>query len=413
MSRDSYIPRMVDPIIDELFRTLPAIMLVGPRATGKTTTAVRHVKTVVRLDRDRENAAFLADPDAALGRLAEPVLLDEWQIVPDVLGAVKRAVDGDHRPGRFILTGSVWSDFGGRTWPGTGRVVRIDMMGLAVKELERNTRRPAFADLLAQGRVRELATPAQPPDLADYVDLALRSGFPEAQWMPPSVRARWLDSYIEQTLTRDIETLDGRRDPVRLRAYMEALALNTAGVVTDKTLYDAAAVNARTGEAYERLLRDLLVADKVPAWFSNRLKRLIRGSKRYLVDPALVAALLRVDERAILRDGDLLGRLLDTFVVQQLRAEAPVCDSRPRIYHLRQDQGRHEVDIILELGMGRVIGIEVKVAATPRHDDAKHLRWLRDELGDRFVAGVVLHTGPRVIEMDERIVAAPICVLWS
>ncbi|GAA4193235.1 DUF4143 domain-containing protein [Microbispora amethystogenes] len=148
-------------------------------------------------------------------------------------------------------------------------------------------------------------------------------------------------------------------------------------------------------------------------WAGSRSRSCYRGSKRYLVDPALVAALLRVDERAVLRDGDLLGRLLDTFVVQQLRAEAPVCDSRPRIYHLRQDQGRHEVDIILELGMGRVIGVEVKATATPRHDDAKHLRWLRDELGDRFVAGVVLHTGPRVIEMDDKIVAAPICVLWS
>jgi hypothetical protein len=109
--------------------------------------------------------------------------------------------------------------------------------------------------------------------------------------MPGTVRGRWLDSYVEQTLTRDIETLDGRRDPTRLRAYLEALALNTAGVVTDKTLYDAASVNARTGEAYERLLRDLLLLDKIPAWFSNRLKRLIRGSKRYVVDPALVAAL--------------------------------------------------------------------------------------------------------------------------
>ncbi len=413
MSRDSYIPRMVDPIIDGVFETLPAIMLVGPRATGKTTTALRHVETVVRLDRDSENAAFLADPDAALRRLKEPVLLDEWQVVPEVLGSVKRAVDGDHRPGRFILTGSVWSDFGGRTWPGTGRVVRIDMMGLAIKEVERKTGRPPFADLLAQGRMQELGAPAQPPDLAGYIDFALRSGFPEAQRMPASVRVRWLDSYIEQTLTRDIETLDGRRDPVRLRSYLEALALNTAGVVTDKTLYDAAAVNARTGEAYERLLRDLLIVDKVPAWFSNRLKRLIRGPKRYLADPALVAALLRVDGQAVFRDGDLLGRLLDTFVVQQLRAEVPVCDSRPRIYHLRQDQGRHEIDIVLELGMGRVIGIEVKAAATPRHDDAKHLRWLRDELGDRFVAGVVLHTGPHIYEMDERIVAAPICVLWS
>ncbi|MEW9528916.1 ATP-binding protein [Microbispora sp. NPDC049125] len=403
----------MDPLIEDIFGTLPAIMLVGPRATGKTTTAARHVRTVIRLDREQESAAFLADPDAALRRLPEPVLLDEWQMVPEVLGAVKRAVDDDHRPGRFILTGSVWSDFGGRTWPGTGRVVRVDMAGLSVKEAERTTGRPPFADLLAQGRVAELTVPARPPDLGDYLDLALRSGYPEAHRMPPAVRDRWLDSYIEQTLTRDIETLDGRRDPLRLRAYLEALALNTAGVVTDKTLYEAAAVNARTGEAYERLLRDLLLLDKIPAWFSNRLKRLVRGAKRYVVEPALVPALLRVGAEGIMRDGDLLGRMIDTFVAQQLRAEMPVCASRPRMYHLRQDRGRHEVDIVLELGMGQVIGIEVKASAAPRADAAKHLAWLRDELGDRFVAGVVLHTGARMYELGDRIVAAPICTVWS
>ncbi|MEZ0072927.1 putative AAA+ superfamily ATPase [Planotetraspora sp. GP83] len=413
VGHDPYIPRLVDPLIEETFATLPAIMLVGPRATGKTTTAARHVETVVRLDREQETAAFAADPDAALRRLREPVLLDEWQVVPEVLGAVKRAVDADYSPGRFILTGSVWSDSGGRTWPGTGRVVRVDMSGLAVKEIHRNTARPPFADLLAEGRITDLVVPPAPPDLGGYLDLALQSGFPQAHHMEPVVRERWLASYIEQTLTRDIESLDGRRDPVRLRAYFEAMALNTAGVVTDKTLYESAAVNARTGEAYERLLRDLLLVDKIPAWFSNRLKRLVRSPKRYVVDPALVAALLRADPEAVLRDSDLLGRVIDTFVAQQLRAEVPICRSKPRIYHLRQDQGRHEVDIVLELGMGRVIAIEVKAGAAPRTDAAKHLAWLRDELGDRFVAGVVLHTGSRLYELGERIIAAPICVIWG
>ncbi len=106
-----------------------AVLLVGPRATGKTTTARRLSASVVRLDRPAEAAAFLADPDAALARLTEPVLLNEWQAVPDVLGAVKRAVDDDPRPGRFLLTGSVLADLDAATWPGTGRLVRLAMYG--------------------------------------------------------------------------------------------------------------------------------------------------------------------------------------------------------------------------------------------------------------------------------------------
>ena len=114
-----------------------------------------------------------------------------------------------------------------------------------------------------------------------------------------------------------------------------------------------------------------------------------------------------------MRDGDLLGRVVDTFIVAQLRPEIAISPRRPRLYHLRTEQGRHEVDLLLEFGGDRVIGIEVKAGAAPTAGDAKHLAWLRDELGDRFLAGVVLHTGPRVYSLGERIVAAPISTLWT
>jgi predicted AAA+ superfamily ATPase len=101
-----YIPRLVDGLVSSLLASAPAIMLTGPRATGKTTTASQHVSDIVRLDRPGEAAAFRADPDAALAAQATPLLVDEWQVVPEVLGAIKRAVDEDSRPGRFLITGS-------------------------------------------------------------------------------------------------------------------------------------------------------------------------------------------------------------------------------------------------------------------------------------------------------------------
>jgi len=114
-----------------------------------------------------------------------------------------------------------------------------------------------------------------------------------------------------------------------------------------------------------------------------------------------------------LDDGDLLGRLLDTFVAAQLRAEVPVAASRPRLYHLRQQQGRHEVDLVAEQAAGQIVGIEVKASAAPTAGDARHLMWLSRQLGDRFAAGAILRTGPRLFRLGERILAVPICALWD
>jgi predicted AAA+ superfamily ATPase len=407
-----YRRRLVDTTLEELLGELPAVMITGPRAAGKTTTAARHAAGVARLDRPREAVAFQADPDAALSAYEEPILLDEWQEAPSVLGAVKRAVDRDPRPGRFILTGSVRADLETATWPGTGRVVRVPMYGMTVRELDGEVEATSFLDRLAGGV--DLSVPADPPDLRGYIELALRSGFPDAALaMDVHVRQRWLEAYVDQLLTRDALGIDQRRDPARLRRYLEAYALNSAGIASDATLLRAAGINRRTAVAYEQLLANMFVVESMPAWTSNRLRRLSLGPKRYFVDPAVPAAALSLDASAVLRDGDLLGRLLDTFVAAQLRAECANSETRPRLYHLREEHGRREVDLLAEIGGRDVLAFEVKATAAPSRDAARHLVWLRDRLGERFQGGVVFHTGSALLELDERIAAAPMATLWS
>ncbi len=408
----AYIPRLVDQGIDELLKEVPAILLVGPRATGKTTTARRFARTVVRLDSEVEAVAFRADPDAALRGLDEPVLLDEWQAVPEVLSAVKRAVDDEPRPGRYIVTGSVRGDIDAPTWPGTGRLVRLTMFGLTVAELSHRRLDPFFGRIRNDG-VGALTVPPEVPDLRGYLELALRGGFPEMAELSDANRSRWISSYVDQLVTRDATQVEAGRDPSRLRRYLEALAIHTSCVVDARTLHEAAGINKATGAAYDRLLRDLLVLEALPAWTSNRLKRLTRGSKRHLVDPSLVTGALGVDVNGVMRDGTLLGRLLDTFVVSQIRPEAALEATRPRLHHVRYESGRHEVDLVAELGTGDLIGVEVKADAAPRADAAVHLRWFRDATDDRFIAGLVLHTGKHIYELDHRIWAVPICALWS
>jgi hypothetical protein len=412
----TYTPRFVDALLDELLEELPAVMAVGPRAAGKTTTLGRRAATIVRLDRPAEAAAFAADPDAALRGLQEPVLLDEWQQVPGVLGAVRRAVERDPRPNRFLLAGSVRAGLDNELWPATGRIVRLPMYPLTVRELRARTGRSTMFEQLAAGDVPD--APHDTPDLRGYVELALTSGFPvPALRLTDEPRRRWLESYLDDLLTHDVMLLEEpttrRRDPYRLRRYFEALALNSATVTEHRTLYEAAGITRVTACAYDRLLADLLVVEPAPAWASNRLQRLVRQPKRYLIDPALVASALRVDVHGVMGDGSLLGRVLETFVAAQLRPEAWISKSQPRLHHLRTAQGRHEIDLVAELAGQRVLAFEVKASAAPTAGDARHLAWLRDSVGERFVAGIVLHTGPRAFELDERIVAAPISTLWG
>lgn len=263
------------------------------------------------------------------------------------------------------------------------------------------------------GQVSDLVLPRELPNLVEYLDLAMTGGYPPVLGLPAQPRRLWLNSYVDQLVLRDVPGLGEIRDPAALRRLLRALSESTGTLTADTELAAAADMNVKTVRRQERLLEDLRIVMGLPAWHTNRLSRLIKQRKRYAIDTGLVAAVLDTDTDGVLRKGDLMGQLLETFVIAQLRPLLNVAKHRVTAYHLRQQDGRREVKVLLEAADGHVVGLEIKASAGPSAADARHLVWLRDQLGDWFTAGLVLHTGKSTYPLAERVTAAPIAALWG
>lgn len=414
---DNYIARIADSSLQRHLQAWPAEFITGPRAVGKTTTALRHVQSVLRLDRMSERGLVLDDPDAAIREGPFPLLIDEWQYAPEVLGAVKRAVDTKiPSDARFVITGSSRNDLHAGQWPLVGRALTTHLWPFVGRERFGDPGAPSLFD--RWDTEARFAVPGDPPDVLGYLDLALDGGFPGAL-IAAAAEARddWMRTYVDAIAVRDLRELAAaegrRRSPGAMRRFLAACALHTAGVVPDTALAQAAGLDRRTAVGYHEALRVLRLIADVPAWSSNRLKRLTSMPKRFLVDSGLAAWLMGADRDVLKRDSSARGRVMETYVAGQLRAEAEASERRTEMFHLRTQAGEHEVDLIVEFGM-RVAAFEVKTASAPTKSDARHIAWLRDQLPtERFAGGVVFHTGPHRFQLSEHIEAVPIAALWG
>jgi predicted AAA+ superfamily ATPase len=418
----AYLHRVVDGLFDDLFGQVAAIMITGPRGCGKTTTAMRRAASLVRLDDPLQALAFRAAPDLVLAENQEPVLIDEWQEVPEVLGAVKRAVDTGQGKGRFLITGSIRSRRSGQSWPATGRVVPVGMFGLTAGEIEQS-------DNAANG-ISQLFGSTDPvpgvlplaPDLIAYVRMAVQGGFPDVLETSGLAHNKWYEGYVEQLIHRDVAQLEDIRNPTGLRQLVHAVALNTAGLISITKLAESAGLNQRTASVYLDLLEDMRIIERLPGWGSNRFNRMSKAVRYLILDPGMAAFISGDDEQRLMRDGVRLGRIIETFVAAQLRPLLSLQSPSVAMLHMSTqdkkhsgddpDNRRREVDFILESAAGQVVGIEVKSAAAVSAGDARHLAWLRDQLGDQFVRGFVLHTGNMTYPLGDRLWAMPIAALW-
>jgi len=413
MMEDALYPRFAEAGVLGALADSPVVLLHGPRQCGKTTLAklvgARKGYAYITFDDDVAREGAESDPAGFVDRLPPRVILDEVQRVPSLFTAVKAAVDRRRDPGRFLLTGSANVLLVPRLADSlAGRMAIQRLHPLSQAELER--RRPTFLDTLFSVGFKARRTDRLARELPARV---AAGGYPAALVRQEGRRrAAWYRDYLEAIVQRDVRELAriGALDAVP--RLLGAAASQTARLLNVSALAAPFSVSRPTIADYMTLLQRVFLVEELPAWHSNRLKRLVKSPKLHLGDTGLASALLRVDAEALDADRQLLGQLTETFVFQELRRQASWYQDPLSFFHFRDKDGV-EVDIVIERGPRAVAAVEVKASATVRASDFNGIRKLKAAAGRSFTSGVVLYDGEIAASFGDGLFAVPIRALWD
>lgn len=419
-----YVRRILDEELDQLFGQIGAIAIDGPKGVGKTTTAEQRVRSVIRLDSKAVRESIAAEPEQVLDR-GRPILIDEWQKLPEVWDVVRRAVDADSAGGQFLLTGSATPTPSDTAHSGAGRVGRLRMRPMTLIERGVCTPTVSLASLLAGGR--EPLSGSCSLRLADYVDEIVSPGLPAMRNLTGRALRFQLGSYLRNAVDRDVpEQGLAVRKPTAMLAWLRSYAAASATTASYSQILDAATPGdvdkpARsTSISYRDVLTSLWLLDPVDAWTpgGNALTRLAQSPKHHLADPALAVRLLGLRREALLngegrpvgpQSGTLLGHLFESLATLCIRVPSQTAEAR--VAHLRTRNGDHEIDLVAMRDDGRILAIEVKMASTVDDRDARHLHWIAERMGSDLVDAIIVNTGPNAYRRPDGIGVVPLGLL--
>ncbi len=420
MFLDSLVERRVSELLLELVAVEPVVALHGPRSVGKSTVlagfAARVGGSVVDLD-DVEVREAVVGNLAAVVAGATPLCVDEYQRVPDVLDAIKARLNREgSRPGTAVITGSTRQD----ALPSTAQALTGRLHSLTIWPLSQGEIGGVRENLLEALRVDPAGTVEQVPSSAttrvEYVQRVCAGGLPLALRRTPAARARWFDDFVRASVERDALELSRVRERQAMADLLAHLAAQTGQLLNVSKAAQAIGVSRPTAESHLRLLEDLFLLVQLPAWGRTLRSRVNAKPKVHVVDSGLAARLLRLnpDKLAGLDPSALtdFGHLLETFVIGEVRKQASWLNEPVALGHWRTSDGA-EVDLVIEYDDGTVIGLEVKASERAPAAEFRGLTQLRDALGPRFAAGIILTTGRRSYTYADRLHVMPIDRLWT
>ena len=410
------IPRHISSELKAALADSPVVLLHGARQTGKS-TLVKHLaaaesptRQYLTFDDTAVLAAASADPAGFLAGLEGPVALDEVQRVPELFVAIKADVDRDRRPGRYLLTGSAnVLALPKLSESLAGRMEILPLWPFSQGEIER--RQESFADALFADRLPKPKRDRQGPD--DLIDRVLRGGYPEAH-----SRAGWgrrragFNSYVTAVLQRDVRDLANIEGLTALPRLLALLASRLGSLLNHADVSRSLGLPQTTLKRYMALLEATFLVQLLPPWSNNIGKRLVKSPKLCLSDTGLAASLLGQGSEKALRGSQLLGPLVENFVVMELRKQITWSETHPGIFHFRTLTGQ-EVDVVLESPAGDGVGFEVKAGRSVDAGDLKGMRVLADQAGKRFIRGVVLYGGREIVPFGSNMHALPLQLVWQ
>ena len=412
-TRATYLPRHVEARVGVALQDTRIVALVGPRQSGKTTLARRFAdaerRPFITLDDDQFRRFAMDDPVGFL-RGRPGAVIDEIQRAPGLILELKKLVDEDPTPGRFLITGSV-ELFRSALSPDSlaGRVETIELLPFSQAEAG-VLDVPRFLDRVFEGDIPSLAVIGPTTNLVERV---LSGGFPEVLARPdPARRRRWLLAYASALAQRDISDVAALDKRDRMMPLIEHAAVSAGQLLNLSGMGSRLRVDGKTVDRWLTLLERMYLLRRVGAWHRNALKRLVRTPKLQFLDSGLLAALQGTDASTVARDRRTLGPLLECFIYSEVIKAVSLGAEPTTVGHFRDKDGL-EVDLVLERSRDGVVGIEVKAGATARPDDFRALGRIREALGDQFVCGILLHDGDRIQQAGPRLFAMPVKVLWE
>ncbi|RLS94065.1 MAG: ATP-binding protein [Planctomycetota bacterium] len=406
-------PRYLAPRLREALADTPVVLVHGPRQSGKTTLAraVGEPRGYQYMSFDDEaiRSAALSDPIGFVGGLPAKAILDEVQRVPEIFTSLKAAIDKRRTAGRFILTGSANVLLVPKLADSlAGRMGILRLHPLSQCELA--STRPRFIDTLFRGGFKTGIVDRLGSNLAERITAG---GYPAALARRVSARRRaWYRDYVDTQIQRDVRDLMRIRSLDALPKLLALAAGQTARLINVEALAAPFELARQTIHEYVTLLERVFLLERLPPWHTNHMSRLVKRPKLHVADTGVACSLLGIDARGLDADRQLLGSMLETFVLQELRRQASWRPVPLDFSHFR-DRDDFEVDIVLEQGPSAVAGIEVKAAASVGESDFRGLRKLREAAGKRFVAGVVLYDGSATIHFRDGLFAVPLRKLWE